>query len=165
MANLAGSRSWQQCNHRFLRLLLLSYMLLFPFPDAIGCRITYICTFIAMLRIECGLKGEDTQDLVGILRNLVHAPFFPCPNLWWDIVDDSRLGQLLMAEPSNTQVKRGIINQNQHIRFLLQQRLPSCAKVSLHLVKISQYSYKTHICHLAVIHLDVASFCTHLITT
>ena len=68
--------------------------------DGIGGRIAYIVTFITILSIKSRFEREYTENLIAVLCDIVYAPFFPCPDFRWDIIDDSRVRQVLVAEQS-----------------------------------------------------------------
>ena len=110
--------------------------------------ISHIATIVAILGIKSGFEGEDTEHLVAQAGYLMHAPAFPCPHFRRDIVDDLGLGQVLLAESCHAQVEGWIVNQDQYVRFFVQQRLFGDAEIILHVAPMTDHRGKTHECHV-----------------
>ena len=119
---------------------------------------------VAIFGIEIRLEGEDTKNLVAVLSNSMDAPLFPCPYLGWDIIDNAGIGQVLFAELGHTQVEGRIVDEDEHIGLLVEERKFGNAEITLDLAEILQDGQDTHICHVAVVHAYVASLGSHLIS-
>ena len=135
------------------------------FADGVGGGVADVAALVAILSIERRLKGEDAKNLVAVLGDGMYAPLLPRPYLGWNIVDDAGIGQVLLAELGHTQVEGRIVDENEHIGLLVQERLFGNAEITLDFVEIFQDRHEPHIRHISVVHPNVAALCTHLIAT
>ena len=93
----------------------------------------------------------------------MHAPRLPRPHLGRDIVNNLRIGQVLAAEGGYLQVERGIVNQHEHIGLLAEQCRFGGMQVRANLAEVQQHGNDAHICHLAVVHENLAALGKHLV--
>src|SRR5690606_4161174 len=79
--------------------------------------VTYKMCLNAMTFIKVFFKWQDDKHLVYKLLYFGYAAFFPCPELWGNVIDDFQSGGF--GKFCNPKIEPGIIYKDQFVRFIL----------------------------------------------
>src|SRR5919201_3644763 len=80
--------------------------------------------------VELGFKREDAEHEINPARHLVNTSAVPCPHLRADVVNDFGRRVASAESARETQVKSGIIDQNDGVGSALFDALKSVVKFS-----------------------------------
>src|SRR5262249_14176889 len=93
--------------------------------------------------VEIGLKRKNAEHQIDQARHLLDPAPIPCPDLWANVVDGFRVLQLLAERTGESQIKAGIVDQNDCVRFAYRNFAKSLMELRPKVAVLSQYFPQT----------------------
>ena len=117
---------------------------------------------ILIFAVKIFFKGQDHKHPFHILLDLMHPRSFPGPKLWGNVIEHP--DPLFSRKFRDPEVKSGIVNQNEHIRFIGHNILFAEFHVPQDGFDVKQYLQKTHKGKIAVMFYQNSALRLHQVS-